>query len=130
MPFCTFPPVQSIWMSINRMVAIQGMFNGSSMRPWEALVLLDRNQVSEQVSKQASKRGRSRLAWLTSSLTLWLTAVMFAPAQAAPRLMVGDVKGKAGAEILVPVTFDPGGSSVSCVEFEVPLPAGVSKVSV
>src|SRR5947208_3190888 len=52
------------------------------------------------------------------------------PAQAAPRLMVGQASGKPGATLELPVSFDPGGASVSGVQFTLILPASLESATV
>ncbi|MEK7232864.1 MAG: cohesin domain-containing protein, partial [Elusimicrobiota bacterium] len=63
--------------------------------------------------------------WIQVGLALFSCA-MATSAGAAPSLTVGSVSGQAGATVTLPITFDPGTSSVASMQFNITVPAGLS----
>ena len=63
--------------------------------------------------------------WLQVGLTL-LCSLGAVSVEAAPTLTVGSASGQAGASVTLPVTFNPGTSSVASLQFSLTLPPGLS----
>ena len=63
--------------------------------------------------------------WTQVGLAL-LSSVMAASTGAAPSLTVGGASGQAATTVSLPISFDPGTSSVAGMQFNIIVPAGLS----